>query len=77
MMKAIVREGAGLLVRSDHASKRNLQKAIAEILKGETYLEHAQRLQKEITRHCAPKIFAALVTKVTPGPQQEPIGAPR
>lgn len=77
MMEAIVREGAGLLVRSDHASKRNLQKAIAEILKGETYLEHAQRLQKEITRHCAAKTFAALVTKVTPGPQQEPIGAPR
>jgi len=75
MMQAIVREGAGFMIRSEHARKRSLPNAIMEILENQTCREHARRLQKEITRHCATKKFAALVTKLTMDMSQEPMDA--
>jgi UDP:flavonoid glycosyltransferase YjiC (YdhE family) len=76
MMQAIVREGAGLLVRSEHATRDSLQKATLELLKTDSYREKASQFQKEIAQHCATTKFADLVTKWARDTASESLGAP-
>jgi UDP:flavonoid glycosyltransferase YjiC (YdhE family) len=76
MMQAIVREGAGLLVRSEHATRDSLQKVTLELLKTDIYRENARKLQKEIAQHCATTKFAALATKWARDAAPEALGAP-
>lgn len=76
MMQAIEREGAGLLVRSEHVSSDSLQKATLELLKTDSYREKAMQFQKEIAQHCATTKFAALVTKWARDAAPESLGAP-
>jgi UDP:flavonoid glycosyltransferase YjiC (YdhE family) len=65
MMQAVVREGAGILVRSDQATENSLQKAITLLLEDESYHLAASRLEIVIAQNSAEKKFAAFVATVS------------
>jgi len=71
MMQAIVRKGAGLLIRSEYVRRSTVQEAILEILKNDAYRRKALRLQEEIAQYSATKNFAALVSKLAKHRPQE------
>jgi UDP:flavonoid glycosyltransferase YjiC (YdhE family) len=76
MMQAVVREGAGSLVRSEHATRDSLQEATLELLGTDSYRDKARQFQKEIAQHCATTKFAALVTQWARDAASESFGAP-
>ncbi len=61
MMQAVVREGAGIVERSDGTTADSLQEAVTILLANESYRRGAKKLQAEMAKHCAEKRFAAFI----------------
>ena len=57
MMQAVVREGAGILERSDAATVDSLQAEVAILLEDESYRQGAKRVEDVIARYPAEKRF--------------------
>jgi UDP:flavonoid glycosyltransferase YjiC (YdhE family) len=64
MMQAVVREHAGLLIRSDEATVENLRKAVLLLLENESYRHGAERLERVIAQHPAQNKFTAFAKSV-------------
>jgi UDP:flavonoid glycosyltransferase YjiC (YdhE family) len=64
MMQAVVREHAGLLIRSDEVTAENLRKAVTLLLENASYRHAAERLERVIAQHPAQKKFAAFAQSV-------------
>jgi UDP:flavonoid glycosyltransferase YjiC (YdhE family) len=64
MMQAVVRAGAGIAVRSEQTNKKNLTKAVIEILDNPDYRQSARDLQSQIKQSCTSKNFSTLMQKL-------------
>lgn len=60
-MEALVKQGAGLLIRSGNVKGRNIRKGIEMILQNEAYKLNANRLRDEILLYNAPERFSSFV----------------
>lgn len=60
-MEAIVKQGAGLLIRSGNVSGRNIRKGIETILENAEYKQNANRLKNEMLLYNAPERFSSFV----------------
>ena len=60
-MEAIVKQGAGLLIRSGNVAGRNIRKGIKTILENADYKQNANRLKNEILLYNAPERFSSFV----------------
>ena len=60
-MEAIVKQGAGLLIRSGNVTGRNIRKGIETILENADYKQNANRLKNEILLYNAPERFSSFV----------------
>jgi UDP:flavonoid glycosyltransferase YjiC (YdhE family) len=60
-MEAIVKQEAGLLIRSGKVTGRNIRKGIETILENAEYKQNANRLKNEILLYNAPERFSSFV----------------
>ncbi|HEC99742.1 MAG TPA: glycosyl transferase family 1 [Proteobacteria bacterium] len=63
-MEAIVREEAGLLIRSGKVTKVKIKRAIEDIFENEDYQKAASRLGEEMLQYDAPARFSAFVDTI-------------
>lgn len=64
MMQAIVKEGAGILIRCEQATVEDIRNAVTQLLENESYRLSASRLQKAVAEYNAEERFVALVDDV-------------
>ena len=65
MMESVVRQGAGMLVRSGRATVLNIRSAIERLLSDSAFQRAASRLRDEIHHFDATREFAAFFQRVT------------
>lgn len=64
VMQALVHAGAGLAIRSEKITKKNLARAVMEVLKNPYYRRKAGELQKVLNETSATKNFSSLMNKL-------------
>jgi len=63
-MEAIVKQGAGLLIRSGKVTGRNIRKGIETILENIKYKQNANRLKNEMLLYNAPERFCNFINSL-------------
>ncbi len=63
-MQAVQRSGAGVMIRSEHATGRNIHQTVTRILATPSYVEAANRVAKEFSTYHALDRFTTLVEDV-------------
>ena len=75
-MLGIVRSGAGMMVRSDHATKGAIAEAARRLLGVRSYTKAAEEIAAMFRRHDAPRRFAEVISErfQAPGDCRGPLG---